>query len=187
MRAETARFVKLLKISAALLAISTMDDAIKWQQEFNDWFVRYKPYLDEKSRVKNKNKGNYEIRFTHENTRKAYNSLATRLRNEELFVFLETGCSKYTNGIEGALHAKLRRRIGFHRGLSLARIQRLCQWAILEINAEKTGAKIRPKEFLEEWHYKKDLAKELKSKPKKKKTKSYKVSPTKSGSYWVEM
>ena len=77
---------------------------------------------------------NGNLRSTHERLLKAYNSLATLIKSNTLFTYLddllpiETACSRTNNAIEGGVNAQLRELLRNHRGMSLIRRIKAVFW-----------------------------------------------------------
>ena len=128
-RPKTEAGRKLYKLASDLLHINTQEDARIWIQSISQWRITFKDFLDEMSEDSNGN-----LRSTHERLLKAYNSLATLIKSNTLFTYLddilpiENVCSRTNNAIEGGVNAQLRDLLRNHRGMSLIRRIKAVFW-----------------------------------------------------------
>lgn len=87
---------ELRKIVLMLLKIQTQNDKTYWIEEFNNWYIRHKLYINEKTI--NEETGRYW--YTHKLIRRAYSSIKSALPN--MFHYLKNASiPRTTNGIEG--------------------------------------------------------------------------------------
>lgn len=103
---------ELRSLVLMLLKIQTQNDKNFWIQEFNDWYVRHKVYINEKTI--NHETGRYW--YTHKLIRRSYSSIKSALPN--MFHYLKNAnIPKTTNGIEG-FFSHLKNHLDIHRGLT---------------------------------------------------------------------
>jgi len=87
----------LLGLGKLLLKISTLEDATRWLQLVNDWWLEYGHLTRERSYAKRRADGSWDSPtgkrwwYTHERLRRAYNLLAALIRKQHLFTYLATG------------------------------------------------------------------------------------------------
>lgn len=107
-----------------LLKIKTDNDKTFWIKEFNDWHIRYKQYLNEKTF--HQLTGRYW--YTHKLLRRSYLTIKRALPN--MFHFLQNNkIPSTTNGIEG-FFGHLKNHLDLHRGLTMANRVNFIKWYV---------------------------------------------------------
>ena len=106
-----------------LLHLKSKKDAEYWTQQFIDWIMKYKDFLNQKTRDEYG-----RLRPTHERLIKAEHSLIKLLRENTMFTYLDDTLKgqlvpvpSTTNLIEGGINSRLRPMLRDHRGLSVER------------------------------------------------------------------
>lgn len=119
---------ELRSLVLMLLKIQTQNDKNFWIQEFNDWYVRHKVYINEKTI--NHETGRYW--YTHKLIRRSYSSIKSALPN--MFHYLKNAnIPKTTNGIEG-FFSHLKNHLDIHRGLTTKNRMNFIKWYIFLTN-----------------------------------------------------
>lgn len=120
-RTEAGRH--LLQLGRALTNVTTIDQAIHWQQLLNVWWQAYGHLTRELTRYRDGTTG-----YTHDRLRKAWNLLHTLNRQRVLFTYLEHGNARTTSPLEGGINNGIRAVLRNHRGMSEAHMKRAAEW-----------------------------------------------------------
>lgn len=110
---------QLLHIMGGLTRVRSLDQARNWLIDYNNWNTRWEEFLNEKTF------SNQNIFYTHARLVKARNSINRIIKTKTLFTYLDPSLTRKgplpatNNHIEGAINAKLRRLLDYHRGMSL--------------------------------------------------------------------
>ena len=116
--------VELRKLVLLLLKIKTDNDKRFWTKQLDEWFIRHKDYLME--RTVHEESGRYW--FTHKLLRRSYFTIKRALPN--MFHHLSNPlipCT--TNGIEG-FFSHLKNHLDLHRGLTIRHRIDFIKWYI---------------------------------------------------------
>lgn len=116
--------VELRKIVMLLLKIKTDNDRRFWTKLLDDWFVRHKEYLQE--RTIHQESGRYW--YTHKLLRRSYFAMKRALPN--MFHYISNpNIPNTTNGIEG-FFSHLKNHLDLHRGLTIQHRIDFIKWYI---------------------------------------------------------
>ena len=111
-----------------ILKIKTNNDRIYWTKNLDDWYLKHKEYLLEKTY--NTNTGRYW--YKHKLIRRSYFSIKRALPN--MFFYLSNPNIPYTtNGIEG-FFSHLKNHLDLHRGLTPKHRIDFIKWYIFFAN-----------------------------------------------------
>lgn len=113
----------LAQIGRALSEVTTVEDAIEWQQLLDVWWRAYGHLTTERTRYRDGTIG-----FTHDRLRKAWNLLHSLNRKQLLFTYLEHGNARTTSPLEGGINNGIRTVLRNHRGMSEAHMKRAAEW-----------------------------------------------------------
>jgi len=133
-RTDAGRTIYTLALK--LTRITTLDEAAAWGAQLHEFSTIYRPWMDEKTLIKDPKTGAWTRVWTHHNVRKAYNSLKPLFRSEMLFVYLNPPAAvlaperikSTTNSLEGGINAQLKLLARTHRGRSGERQRRMLDW-----------------------------------------------------------
>lgn len=115
---------QLRQLVLLLLKIKTANDKLFWIKEFNDWHIRHKPYLNEKTFQPFT--GRYW--YTHKLLRRSYRTIKRALPN--MFHYLQNSkIPSTTNGIEG-FFSHLKNHLDLHRGLTTVNRINFIKWYV---------------------------------------------------------
>jgi len=126
---KTKAGFELYQLGKDLLNIVDKEESKKWIKRLFERDLRYKSFLEEKTRDAN---GTY--RPTHERLIKAKNSVFKLLNENALFLYLDEELNKdmeipsTTNRIEGSVNSRLREMLREHRGLRIDRRIKAVFW-----------------------------------------------------------
>jgi len=116
--------VELRHLVLQILKIKTENDRLYWVKQLEQWYLKYKPYLQE--RTVNQNTGKYW--YTHKLLRRSYWTIRRALPN--MFHYLsDTKIPSTTNGIEG-FFSHLKNHLDLHRGLTLQHRIDFIKWYV---------------------------------------------------------
>lgn len=116
--------IELRRLVLQLLQIKTENDRIYWTRCLNDWFIRYKEYLNEKTFKEES--GRYW--FTHKMLRRSYYTIKRAMPN--MFHYLSNpAIPNTTNGIEG-FFSHLKNHLDLHRGLTIEHRIDFIKWYV---------------------------------------------------------
>ena len=116
--------LELRQLVLLLLKIKTENDRIYWIKDLEQWYLRHKAYLQEKTI--NEQTGRYW--YTHKLLRRSYFTLKRALPN--MFHYLSNPkISSTTNGIEG-FFSHLKNHLDLHRGLTLEHRINFIKWYV---------------------------------------------------------
>lgn len=116
--------LQLRALVLLLLKIKTDNDKMFWVKEFNDWYIRHKQYLNEKTFQPLT--GRYW--YTHKLLRRSYLTIKRALPN--MFHYLQNNkIPNTTNGIEG-FFSHLKNHLDLHRGLTTANRINFIKWYV---------------------------------------------------------
>jgi len=120
--------IELRSIALKLLQVKTKNDQLHWTQLFEEWYKRYKIFLQEKTY--NQNTGRYW--YTHKMVRRSYYTIKRALPN--MFHFITNpNVPSTTNGIEG-FFSHLKNHLDLHRGLTIKHRIDFIKWYIFFSN-----------------------------------------------------
>ena len=116
--------VELRQLVLQLLKIKTENDRLYWIKQLEQWYKKYKSYLQE--RTFNQATGKYW--YTHKLLRRSYWTIKRALPN--MFHYLSnTKIPPTTNGIEG-FFSHLKNHLDLHRGLTLQHRIDFIKWYV---------------------------------------------------------
>ena len=116
--------MELRKLVLMVLQIKTQNDRLHWIRELEQWYQRYKDYLQEKSY--NETTGRYW--YTHKLQRRSYFTIKRALPN--MFHYLSNPQIPHTtNGIEG-FFSHLKNHLDMHRGLTITHRINFIKWYV---------------------------------------------------------
>ena len=153
LRPKTAAGRELRRLSLALTKITTPEQAATWMTALNTWHTRHKDLLTERTYATDTTTPRAWW-YTHERLRKAYNSLATPLKKNTVFTYLDPTLTGFTpeattNRIEGGVNAQIRLLLKHHRGLSTHHQRRAIEWLLTSY----ADPQPTPRTFLTPEHY----------------------------------
>ncbi|WHS51513.1 IS1249 family transposase [Rothia sp. SD9660Na] len=120
----------LLKISRALLRVTSLDEAAIWSASLASWHSQYQGFIKERTWLSD---GSWQ--YTHERVRTAYRRLERLVKQGVVFTFLDSDLlregpiSRTTNHIEG-YNAKIRAMLREHRGMPVEHQWRAVGWLL---------------------------------------------------------
>lgn len=120
----------LLKISRALLRVTSLDEAAIWSASLATWHSQNQEFIQERTWLAD---GSWQ--YTHPRVRTAYRRLERLVKQGVMFTFLdpdllvEGPVSRTTNQIEG-YNAKIRAMLREHRGMSQEHQWRAVGWLL---------------------------------------------------------
>ena len=116
--------IELRQLVLLLMKIKTENDRKFWTRELNNWYVRHKDYLQEKT--VNEKTGGYW--YKHKLLRRSYFSIKRALPN--MFHYLNNAAiPNTTNGIEG-FFSHLKNHLDLHRGLTVKHRIDFIKWYV---------------------------------------------------------
>ncbi len=103
--------------------LASPEEAIAFQEEFNRLYEIHKDFLNEKTYSTSNGSRTWE--WTHERTRSAWRLLAQRIREDNVFTYLEPSLTSVINGplphtsndVEGGINSYLKTLLRTHRGM----------------------------------------------------------------------
>lgn len=129
----------LLQLGRRLLSINTTDEATRWLQLVNEWWVAYGHLTTERTYAKRRlTNGLWDSPtgrqwwYTHERLRRAYRLLADLIKKDHLFTYLVTGCPKTTSRLEGGINHPIKNILRLHRGMTATHQMRAAEWVLIE-------------------------------------------------------
>lgn len=138
LRPRTPAGQSLLGLGRRLLKVTTPDEATRWLQLVNDWWITYGYLTAERSYAKQRLRNGLwdsptgkQWWYTHERLRRAYRLLADLIRKEHLFTYLATDCPKTTSRLEGGINHPVKDVLRLHRGMTPAHQMRAAEWVLL--------------------------------------------------------
>ena len=122
----------LLGLYQALTAITCLEEAVAWQQQFHNWYHQNRQFLKQRSFLRNTPKALRPKHlqpgqiswYTHRATRSAYFSLKRLLQRDQLFTWLTARTSpaevlpRATSRLEGQYNKPIKDLMRAHRGMS---------------------------------------------------------------------
>lgn len=117
---------RLLALSRMLSQVSTVEDAIVWQEHLDRWWRAHGHLTEERTRYVNGQFG-----WTHERLRKAWFLLRRLVRQDLLFTYLIEGNPRTTSGLEGGINNGIRTVLRNHRGMSETHMKRAAEWFLV--------------------------------------------------------
>ena len=133
-RTDAGRAIYQLALN--LTRVTTLDQAAKWGAQLHEFGNVYRDWMDQKTFTTDPLTKQRSWSWTHERTRKAYNSLNHLWRNQLLFVYLDPPdgvldverIKSTTNSLEGGINAQLKLLARTHRGRSGEHQRRMLEW-----------------------------------------------------------
>ncbi len=124
---------KLLQLTRDLWQVKTIEQALLWQKQLENWQIKYGNFIKERTYNTNPQPGQQKWWYTHKGVRSASRQLAKLLRDNQLFTYLDKTLTveaipRTTNHVEGGINSQLRDKLKAHRGLSQTHRQRLVDW-----------------------------------------------------------
>lgn len=124
----------IYQLALQLTRITTVEQATEWIVHLNDFGRIYKHWLNEKTPPPPGKTGAWT--FTHDRTRKAYNSLLYLHRHKLLFRYLDPPpgaiapelITATTNTLEGGINAGIKVHAFAHRGQAAEHQRLMCEW-----------------------------------------------------------
>ena len=116
----------IYKLALNLTTITTLDETAAWGAQLHGYGNVYRDWMNQKTFTTDPATRQRTWSWTHERTRKAYNSLNHLWRNQLLFVYLDppdgvinaSRVKATTNSLEGGINAQLKLLARTHRGRS---------------------------------------------------------------------
>ena len=144
-RPKTDAGLDLYMLAKDLLHLKSKKDAEYWTQQFIDWIMKYKDFLNQMTQDEYG-----RLRTTHERLIKAEHSLIKLLRENTMFTYLDDTLKgqlvpvpSTTNLIEGGINSRLRAMLRDHRGLSVERrIKAVFWWCYMHSPRPLSAAEI---------------------------------------------
>jgi hypothetical protein len=115
---------ELKRLILLLLKVKTNNDKVYWVNQFNEWYVKHKEYINEKT---------YQVEtgrfwYTHKLLRRSYSTIKSAMPN--MFHYLQNSNIPHTtNGIE-SFFGHLKNHLDLHRGLTLNHRINFIKWYI---------------------------------------------------------
>ena len=133
-RTDAGRAIYQLALN--LTTITTLDEAAAWGAKLHEYGNVYRDWVNQKTFTTDPATRQRTWSWTHERTRKAYNSLNHLWRNNLLFVYLDppdgvldvSRIKSTTNSLEGGINAQLKLLARTHRGRSGEHQRRMLEW-----------------------------------------------------------
>ena len=133
-RTDAGRAIYQLALN--LTKITDFDEAAAWGAQLHEYGNVYRDWMNQKTFTTDPATRQRTWSWTHERTRKAYNSLNHLWRNNLLFVYLEppdgvldaNRIKSTTNSLEGGINAQLKLLARTHRGRSGEHQRRMLEW-----------------------------------------------------------
>lgn len=134
---RTLAGAELLQLAHQLGGVRNQDQQTEWVVSYHDWCMKWKVFLNEKTKL-----ANGKIVNTHERLVKAKNLINRLIKNGELFRFLDPNLymdkeiigslPKTNNPLEGGVNTQLRAVLRAHRGMGINhQIRAICWWLYL--------------------------------------------------------
>ncbi|MBG8183375.1 IS256 family transposase, partial [Enterococcus faecium] len=126
----------IYQLALNLTKITALDEAAAWGAQLHESGTIYRDWMNQKTFTTDPATRQRTWSWTHERTRKAYNSLNHLWRNQLLFVYLDppdgvldvSRIKSTTNSLEGGINAQLKRIADAHRGRSGERQRKMLEW-----------------------------------------------------------
>ena len=133
-RTDAGRAIYQLALN--LTKITDLDEAAAWGAQLHEYGTIYRDWMNQKTWITDPLTKQRTWSWTHERTRKAYNSLNHLWRNQLLFVYLDppdgvldsNRIKSTTNSLEGGINAQLKLLARTHRGRSGEHQRRMLEW-----------------------------------------------------------
>ena len=133
-RTDAGRAIYQLALN--LTKITDLDEAAVWGAQLHEYGTIYRDWMNQKTFTTDPATRQRTWSWTHERTRKAYNSLNHLWRNQLLFVYLDppdgvldvSRIKSTTNSLEGGINAQLKLLARTHRGRSGEHQRRMLDW-----------------------------------------------------------
>ena len=133
-RTDAGRAIYQLALN--LTKITDLDEAAAWGAQLHEYGTIYRDWMNQKTWITDPLTKQRTWSWTHERTRKAYNSLNHLWRNQLLFVYLDppdgvldsSRIKSTTNSLEGGINAQLKLLARTHRGRSGEHQRRMLEW-----------------------------------------------------------
>ncbi|SDR98563.1 MULE transposase domain-containing protein [Corynebacterium timonense] len=133
-RTDAGRAIYHLALN--LTKITDLDEAAAWGAKLHEYGTIYRDWMNQKTWTTDPLTKQRTWSWTHERTRKAYNSLNHLWRNNLLFVYLAPPAGVInpgrikptTNSLEGGINAQLKLLARTHRGRSGEHQRRMLDW-----------------------------------------------------------
>ena len=133
-RTDAGRAIYQLALN--LTKITALDEAAAWGAQLHEYGTIYRDWMNQKTFTTDPATRQRTWSWTHERTRKAYNSLNHLWRNQLLFVYLDppdgvldvSRIKSTTNSLEGGINAQLKLLARTHRGRSGEHQRRMLDW-----------------------------------------------------------
>lgn len=123
-------------LALKLTRVRTKEEVADWGVLLHNFNTVYRRWMDERTRVKDPDTGNWTWVWTHSNVRKAYNSLNHLWRQGMLFVYINqpkgvlepARIKSTTNSLEGGINARLKEIARAHRGRTNEHQRKMLDW-----------------------------------------------------------
>jgi hypothetical protein len=127
---KTEAGIELLKLVKELLHIQTIEQSIIWDSKFNNWDIKYKDFINEKTKIEKTDHSLHKRKwwFTHKSLRAVRTHIKKAISSEQLFTYLTNDCPNTNNVLEGGVNAALKRLRRAHNGFSIEHQKRLFEW-----------------------------------------------------------
>lgn len=138
----------LLQLARKLTSISTVDEAVEWIKQLDQFYGIYGDWLEHKTFKKDVSRGeipsfarkNKTWWYTHYRYRSAYKLLERLVRRNELFTYLDPALVKEsdeslaaTTNIVESKNAVIKGRVFQHRGMSPEHQRTMTDWILLSM------------------------------------------------------
>lgn len=112
----------LLLAKILLKGLHTKEEARRWMDKLNTWEEIYGGYIRERTINPDPKPGQRKWRYTHERLRSAYRQLDKLIRDDQLFIYLNSDVlqqtkqpiPRTTNHVEGSINSQLRTKLKLH-------------------------------------------------------------------------
>ena len=123
-------------LALKLTRVRTKEEVAHWGVLLHNFNTVYRTWMDEKTRIKDPDTGNWTWVWTHSNVRKAYNSLNHLWRHGMLFVYIKqpkgvlepARIKSTTNSLEGGINARLKEIARARRGRTNEHQRKMLDW-----------------------------------------------------------
>lgn len=124
---------KLLRLTRDLWQVKTIEQALSWQKQLENWQIEYENFIKARTYNTNPQSGQQKWWYTHKGVRSASRQLAKLLCDNQLFTYIDKTLTvetipRTTNHVEGGINSQIRDKLKAHRGLSQTHRQRLVDW-----------------------------------------------------------
>lgn len=129
---------ELKKLSDALTRVDTPQEAARWGEGLNAWYVRWKDFIDERTMAADAPGDPRALKrqwwWTHGEVRRCYHRLERLFRDGSLFAWLDPALDaagpvpRTTNLLEGGADSPVKRTLAQHHGLPEEHMRRACEW-----------------------------------------------------------